>query len=114
MTGALQGGADETDAHQGGADVTGALQGGTDETDAHQGGADGTDAHQGGADGTDAHQGGTDMTGALQARSRRDRRPPGRSRDPWPRLGPRGNGDTRGRESTFGFRNRGREFKRPW
>ncbi len=54
-------------------------------------------------------------------RSRRDRRPPqrsrcppGRSRDPWPRLGPRGNGDTRGRESTFGFRNRGREFKRPW
>ncbi len=43
-------------------------------------------------------------------RSRRDRRPPGRSRDPGPRLGPRGNGDTRGRESTFGFRNRGREF----
>ncbi len=40
--------------------------------------------------------------------------PPGRSRDPWPRLGPRGNGDTRGRESTFGFRDRGREFKRPW
>ncbi len=32
----------------------------------------------------------------------------------WPRLGPRGNGDTRGRESTFGFRNRGREFQRPW
>ncbi len=40
MTGTLQGGADETDAHQGRADVTGALQGGADETDAHQGGAD--------------------------------------------------------------------------
>ncbi len=40
MTGALQGGADET----------GALQGGADETDAHQGGADETDAHQGGAE----------------------------------------------------------------
>ncbi len=40
MTGTLQGGADETDAHQGGADVTGALQGRADETDAHQGRAE--------------------------------------------------------------------------
>ncbi len=30
MKGALQGGADETDAHQGGADETGALQGGAE------------------------------------------------------------------------------------
>ncbi len=30
MKGALQGGADETDAHQGGADMTGALQGGAE------------------------------------------------------------------------------------
>ncbi len=30
--------------------MTGTLQGGADETDAHQGGADETDAHQGGAE----------------------------------------------------------------
>ncbi len=80
--------------------MTGALQGEADETDAHQGGANETDAHQDGANETDTHQGRADETGALQ----------GGSRDPWPRLEPRGNGDTRGRESTFGFRNRGREL----
>ncbi len=48
-------------------------------------------------------------------RSRRDRRPPGRSRrDPWQWLGPRGNWDTRGRESTYSLKDRGREFRWPW
>ncbi len=48
-------------------------------------------------------------------RSRRDRRPPGRSRrDTWQRLGPRGNWDTRGRESTYSLKDRGREFRWPW
>ncbi len=48
-------------------------------------------------------------------RNRRDRRPPGRSSlDPWQRLGPRGNWDTRGRESTYSLKDRGREFRWPW
>ncbi len=115
--------------------MTGALQGGADETDAHQGGAaPGQGARQGGADETDratrAEQ--TIDRGALQGRSRRDRRPPGRSTTR--QTAHQGGADetdahqggaeipdrdwdleetesTRGRESTFGFRNRGREFK---
>ncbi len=47
-------------------------------------------------------------------RSRRDRRPPGRSRDSRQRLGPRGNRDTRDRESTYSLKDRGREFMWPW
>ncbi len=73
--------------------MTGALQGEADKTDAHQGGADETDAHQGGADETGAHQGGAEI--------------PGRDWD-------LEETETQEAESTFGFRNRGREFKRPW
>ncbi len=47
-----------------------------------------------------------------RSQSRRDRRPPGRSRDPRQRLGPRGNRDTRDRESTYSLKDRGSEFSR--